>query len=86
MFVTYANGVIIIHLLVDLENLCVKNYLREQNHNDNLIIMTCHVGQTLGQATCSDFQISLTYSFLIGLVEDKNGKILAKILMKHSKS
>lgn len=77
---------IIIHLLVDLENLCVKNYLREQNHNDNHIIMACHVAQTFEQAICSDFQISLTDSFLIGLVEDKNGKILAKILMKHNKS
>ena len=48
--------------------------------------MTCHVAQTFGQAISSDFQISLTDSFLIGLVEDKNGKILAKTLMKHNKS
>ena len=32
------NGIIIIYLRADLENLCVKNCLRILNHNDKFII------------------------------------------------
>ena len=80
------NGMIITHLLADLERFFVKNYLSKLDHNDNLIITAYHVAETFGQVICSDFQTPLTNSFLNGLMEDRNGNILAKILMKHNES
>ena len=64
----------------------VKNYLKKLDHNDNLIITAHHVAETFEQAICSDFQTTLTESFWNGLMEDKNGDILAKVLMKHNES
>ena len=77
---------IIIHLLPNLESLFVKNYLTKLDHNDNLIITAHYVVEAFSQAICSDFQTPLMDSFLNGLVEDKNGNIFAKVLMKHNAS
>ena len=77
---------IIIHLLADLVCHFVKNYLRKLVHNDNLIITAYHVAESFGQAICSNFQTPLTDSFLNGLMENKNGNLLAKVLMKYNES
>lgn len=64
----------------------MRNYLRKLDHNDNLMITEYHVAENFRQTICSDSQTLLTDSFLYGSAKDKNGNILAKVLMKHNES
>ena len=50
------------------------------------MITEYHVAENFRQTICSDSQTLLTDSFLYGSVKDKNGNILAKVLMKHNES
>ena len=50
------------------------------------MITEYHVAENFRQTICSDSQTLLTDSFLYGSAKDKNGNILAKVLMKHNES
>lgn len=74
-------GMIILHLLADLESLFLKYYLKVLDTDDSLIISIYDTSLRFVKKMENEFHATNLENFLNCLVEDDNGNIIAEVLV-----